>query len=130
VRLGLAYLDQVTFDWEQPWGARPLYYWYYTTQAKFHAGPKTWRDWNGKFSAELVENQILIEGAGQDGQDVGYWDSPSETETAYGPVYATTLCALQLQVYYRYLPTFKPPEPIEYEEPATPEGEIEIEITI
>jgi hypothetical protein len=27
-----------------------------------------------------------------------------------GPVYATTLAALSLQVYYRFLPTYKPIE--------------------
>jgi hypothetical protein len=29
-------------------------------------------------------------------------------ETYLGPVYSTTLAALTLQVYYRFLPTYKP----------------------
>ena len=32
-RRGLVWLEQITFDWEEPWGARPVYYWYYATQA-------------------------------------------------------------------------------------------------
>jgi hypothetical protein len=30
-------------------------------------------------------------------------------EVEYGPVYATTMAALTLQVYYRFLPTYKAP---------------------
>lgn len=125
-RLGLVYLDSIGCDFEQPWGARPFYYWYYTTQAKFHAGPEIWKKWNAVFAPELVEHQIVIEGGGVDGKNIGYWKSPSETED-YGSVYDTTLCALQLQVYYRYLPTFKTPQLIDHHERQAAPDEIKIE---
>ena len=45
----------------------------------------------------------------------GSWTSPganseheSGKEVNLGPVYSTTLAALTLQVYYRFLPTYKP----------------------
>lgn len=107
VRQGLAWLDRVTFDWENPWSAWPIYHWYYITQAKFHAGPRLWREWNDKFAMELVRSQTVLPGEGIDGKDIGYWLGPTQHEERHGPVYGTTLCALMLQVYYRYLPTFK-----------------------
>jgi hypothetical protein len=36
-------------------------------------------------------------------------DQPACPEVEYGPVYATTMAALTLQVYYRFLPTYKAP---------------------
>jgi hypothetical protein len=41
----------------------------------------------------------------------GYWSSPGATkQQAIDRWYTTALCALTLQVYYRYLPTYKKPE--------------------
>ncbi len=129
---GLDYLAQnATFNWREPWGHSPVYYWYYTTQAKFHAGGNTWQQWNGMFSRELVRNQTVLKGASEDGKDMGFWDSPGEKEHGDGRVMDTCLCALQLQVYYRYLPTFKTPKAIEEDEDLVSDmDEIEIDITI
>jgi hypothetical protein len=117
-RAGLRWLEQnATCEWTNPWGRSPLYYWYYTTQAMFHEGGETWKKWNAKFAPQLVRNQTVVKNAiqGPDGKlvDIGYWmpiadHVPPEYCQAF--VYNTTLCALQLQVYYRYLPTFKTPE--------------------
>ncbi|MBA4387359.1 MAG: hypothetical protein C0404_05220, partial [Verrucomicrobia bacterium] len=106
-RSGLQWLEQVTFDWQNPWGARPIYYWYYITQAKFHGGGDTWNNWNKVFSPQLVKNQIVQKGAGIDGKDIGYWENAKD---GHGLVYSTTLCCLMLEVYYRYLPTFQTPK--------------------
>ncbi|OGV62266.1 MAG: hypothetical protein A2498_00375 [Lentisphaerae bacterium RIFOXYC12_FULL_60_16] len=114
VRNALVYLDQVTFDWKAPWGARPIYYWYYITQVKFHEGGETWKKWNNVFAMQLVNNQTVLKGAGADGKDIGYWDAPAEAEKSHGLVYNTALCTLMLEVYYRYLPTFKAPKDIDY----------------
>jgi hypothetical protein len=131
---GLDYMAQkATFNWRQPWGNSPVYYWYYATQAKFHAGGSTWQQWNNQFSRELVRNQTVMKGAGDDGKDLGYWDSPGAKEHTggNGRVMDTCLCALQLQVYYRYLPTFKTPKVIEEDEDLVSDmDEIEIDITI
>jgi hypothetical protein len=87
------------------WAAAPkesLYGWYYATQAMFQQGGKEWKAWNRKFQKELNDNQ----------NPEGYWVCPSDShgpkpETLTGKVYATTLCALMLTVYYRYLPSSK-----------------------
>jgi hypothetical protein len=114
-RNGLAVMETWTCKWDEAGGGDPLYYWYYATQAKFHAGGDIWNNWNKQFSMELVKNQIVLKGAGADGKDIGYWEcAQSGGKEAKGHstglVYNTTLCCLMLEVYYRYLPTYKPPE--------------------
>ncbi|MDI6773988.1 MAG: terpene cyclase/mutase family protein [Verrucomicrobiota bacterium] len=113
----LAYLmatDQ--FDWNRAaegdrW--RMVYRWYYNTQARFHEGGECWKTWNKAFSVPMVKAQIVIPQAIQapSGKmvDIGYWDVDNGKG---GLVMDTTLCALMLQVYYRYLPTFQKPEEI------------------
>jgi len=126
-KMGLKLLEQATCDWEKPWSTNPIYNWYYTTQAKFHAGGATWSSWNKQFAVQLMKNQIIVPKAIEDPQgrlvDIGYWKAaapgdpakkvPGEHCQSY--VYNTTLCALTLQVYYRYLPTYKPPQDAELE---------------
>jgi hypothetical protein len=88
-------------DFEGP-NAFPLYSWYYGTQVMFQRGGNGWKKWNAKFQKLLLENQY----------DDGHWESPSDKESQRfdmagidHQVYSTTLCALMLTVYYRYLPT-------------------------
>ncbi|HBA86146.1 MAG TPA: hypothetical protein DCZ95_18850 [Verrucomicrobia bacterium] len=103
-RGGLQSLQGTSCDWEKPmhW---PMYGWYYITQAKFHQGGQSWAGWNAKFARVFVKNQ----------NEDGSWTSAGANldkndgkEVYLGPVYATTLAALTLQVYYRFLPTYKP----------------------
>ena len=103
-RQGLQALVGSNCDWEKPdqW---PMYAWYYITQAKFHQGGQTWSGWNSKFARVYVKNQ----------NEDGSWTSAGANlsgdtgkEINLGPVYSTTLAALTLQVYYRFLPTYKP----------------------
>ena len=69
----------------------------------FQRGGKDWKTWNTKFQALLKKHQ----------NPAGYWDSPAtgiETDRMGmqdidNKVYSTTLSALQLTVYYRYLPS-------------------------
>jgi hypothetical protein len=102
-RQGLQALQGASCDWDkpEPW---PLYAWYYISQAKFHQGGQTWDGWNAKFARNYVKGQ----------NEDGSWTSPGAKgdfgggkETGDGPVYSTTLAALTLQVYYRFLPTYK-----------------------
>ena len=91
-----------------------LYQWYYQTQAMFqgfNGKGGGWKKWNKMFTRELLKRQ----------KSDGRWESPAfEHAKAAGkghgeqrfkgldqPVYATSLCCLMLEVYYRYLPTFK-----------------------
>lgn len=97
-RKGLNALQSADCDWNQPteW---PMYAWYYITQAKYHRGGSEWQAWNNDFAREFTKNQNAD----------GSWNTPSKThETAQGPVYSTALAALTLQVYYRFLPSYKP----------------------
>ncbi|MEA2013586.1 MAG: hypothetical protein U9O87_11025, partial [Verrucomicrobiota bacterium] len=77
-----------------------VYNWYYATQAMFHHGKSTWRGWNKMFQPQLIKNQ----------ESDGHWELPGGFKEDWTPYYATTLCTLMLEVYYRYLPTFKLPK--------------------
>ncbi|OGV58765.1 MAG: hypothetical protein A2X45_20795 [Lentisphaerae bacterium GWF2_50_93] len=104
----------MTCDWAsaQSWS---IYQWYYQTQAIFQGysgeGP-TWKRWNQEFTKSLLKEQ----------EADGHWSTPEQKygkdksgEVAKGHfkgemdlnVYSTSLCCLMLEVYYRYLPTFK-----------------------
>jgi hypothetical protein len=130
----LQWLKRADCVWEKPWSESPIYHWYYITQVKFHAGGGVWADWNKQFSPALVKNQVVVKNAIEDTKgnlvDIGYWKSAAPKEHCQSYVYNTTLCALMLQVYYRYLPTYKTPEVIT-DEPSTLEDkdkDVEIEI--
>jgi hypothetical protein len=86
-------------DWEKTKGSGyVLYGWYYITQAMFQASdPECWEYWNPRFSKMLTERQ----------NKDGSWGYPSQSHEKYGPVYSTGLCCLMLEVYYRYLPTYR-----------------------
>ena len=116
-----------------------------------------WTSWNKQFQPELIKKQVVIKDAiaDPDGKmrDIGYWDSPSDGEhgggggapveairwadgnqiagksTLGGRVQDTCLSALQLMVYYRYLPTFKTPEVVADVDVAV-EDEDEVKINI
>ena len=53
----------------------------------------------------LVLGASFARAGGVDGKDIGYWDGLDKY--CKSSVYNTTLCTLMLEVYYRYLPTFK-----------------------
>lgn len=97
--------DQVVWDdkKEHRGHSNPTYNWYYETQAMFHAGTSHWKKWNKVFSETLVRKQ----------KSDGHWDCPGKVgkdTPEYDPWYTTCLCCLSLQVYYRYLPTYKMPK--------------------
>jgi hypothetical protein len=95
----------------------PLYQWYYQTQAIFQAydgDGHVWKQWNDQFQTALIKEQ----------ESDGHWKSvrekySKEKQDGHGEnmhslgsklnidIYATALCTLMLEVYYRYLPTFK-----------------------
>jgi hypothetical protein len=102
VRNGIKYLEPQVCKWPEKAakdakakGTAAVYGWYYLTQAKFQEGGSTWNNWNKQFSRELVQNQ----------EEDGHWEGGDHDPGSH--VYTTTLCALMLQVYYRYLPSYK-----------------------
>jgi len=134
-RQGLAVMDPWVFKYNAAGGpGADLYYWYYATQAKFHAGGEIWNNWNKMFSIELVNSQIILKGAGVDGKDIGYWECPKGADGkevkghSTGLVYNTCLNCLQLEVYYRYLPTYKEQEVIDLAQDTGTSDEISIEV--
>jgi len=89
-----------------------MYAWYYISQTKFHQGGANWSNWNNQFAPQFIRAQQVSED-----KKVGFWTSAGLTlkkgttgREDMHPVYATTLAALTLQVYYRFLPTYQPIE--------------------
>jgi len=97
----------------------PQYYCYYASQCKYQAGMcqgatpanvKSWQDWNLAMKALYPRTIITLPEKipGPDGKPraIGYWkykDATCGGEKA--TTMATCLAALQMMVYYRYLPT-------------------------
>lgn len=99
-----------------------IFTWYYQTQVIFQATKGrggVWKRWNNAFSKALIKEQnpdgswstpAQKYGAGHldpkkvnaEWKYVDFYKSNVDLE-----IYATTLCCLTLEVYYRYLPTYK-----------------------
>lgn len=106
--------------------ACPQYYSYYAAQCKYQAGMcqgatagnvKSWQDWNLAMKAlypkSIVTLNETIEGVDGKPKAIGYWPRhKAESHSDAGDVMSTCLCALQLMVYYRYLPTTKIAKPV------------------
>ncbi len=77
-----------------------LYYWYYATLGMYQLGGVHWQQWNDALRKTLVETQR------KSGSLAGSWD-PNTVWGGYGGrVYSTSLAALCLEVYYRFLPMY------------------------
>ena len=82
----------------------------FTTQAKFHGGDTTFMPWNKELTPKLIKGQTVVKSASSDGKDLGFWPLPSDSARQKGDVYNTAIASLMETVYYRYLPTYRPPE--------------------
>ncbi len=81
-------------------GTVNVYYWYYGTLAMFQLQGEYWRRWNEALQTQLLGSQRKT------GRLAGSWD-PDDTWGVYGGrIYSTSLSALCLEVYYRYLPVY------------------------
>jgi hypothetical protein len=81
-------------------GGKHIYGWYYDTQAAFNAQGDTWTTWNSVFKPTLLKNQ----------HPDGYWPDQTGKVTAKNMkavLLRTTWCTLQLEVYYRHLPSYQ-----------------------
>ena len=98
---------QVAPEEKMFYSAVAQYYFYYATQCKFHQGGKHWDNWNKAMKSRYVKAQQIKRDAIKDDKgkdcDIGWWENADSFSDR--PVMDTCLAALQLMVYYRYLPT-------------------------
>jgi Squalene-hopene cyclase C-terminal domain len=81
-------------------GKSNFYYWYYATLGLYQLQDEHWTRWNEALTTTLTRSQR------RDGDLAGSWD-PDDVWGGYGGrVYSTSLGALCLEVYYRYLPLY------------------------
>lgn len=77
---------------------------YYATQVLKQYGGKLWDDWNVKMRDQLIQTQE------KSGHGAGSWyfddTSPGNPGRVGGRLYHTTMCAMILEVYYRYMPIY------------------------
>lgn len=114
-------------------GTCAQYYYYYATQSKFHEGGRAWDRWNREMKPRYIKAQQIQRKAIADPkgkmQDIGWWENVDQHGDR--PVMDTCLAALQLMVYYRYLPTTSAEATkFEIEVLATPEDPDEIVIDV
>jgi hypothetical protein len=83
-------------------GGTNMYYNYYATQVMHHYRGDLWKKWNVAMREHLVKTQA------KQGHEHGSWHFTGDHGTnAGGRLYATTLAAMTLEVYYRYLPIYR-----------------------
>ncbi len=85
-------------------GLRDIYYWYYATQVLHNLLGPEWDRWNRQMRRTLIETQV------KEGCAAGSWDpnvpEPDARGAYGGRIMMTSLSALTLEVYYRYLPLY------------------------
>ena len=79
-----------------------MYFNYYATIALHHYGGTEWEQWNTTMRDQLVATQVM------DGPAAGSWQVTDPHGGSGGQIYQTCLSVLTLEVYYRYLPLYRP----------------------
>ncbi len=124
VKASLEFMDKwkPTFDKKHMAGGNnSQYYSYYASQCKYQAGmckgatpanQNSWKDWNvamkGLYPKAIIDDKnkdgtpMTVTDPGGKERQCGHWKN---NDGFSSEVMATALCALQLMVYYRYLPT-------------------------
>ena len=99
------YLRQHLPEWNPAArGTIHFYYWYYATLALHLSGAQAFEEWNAALQ------KALLQGQRRDGAAAGSWDPIDQLGERGGRLYATTMAALCLEVYYRYLPFYRQTE--------------------
>ncbi len=89
-------------------GKTNLYYWYYATLGMYQLQGTHWQRWNDALRSTLVASQRKT------GPLAGTWDPDSVWGCYGGRIYSTTMAALCLEVYYRFLPLYADAAPAEF----------------
>lgn len=95
--------EAVRFISSQPpgTGETDYYYWYYGSLSLMQLQNDAWNRWNLRTREHLVGKQRT------DGPAAGSWDPVDQWSNRGGRVYSTAFATLTLEVYYRYLPTYR-----------------------
>ncbi len=81
-------------------GQPDFYYWYYGSLAMFQLQDERWATWNSALQKQLIARQEA------DGDMAGSFGLDEVWSGYGGRVYTTSIAALCLEVYYRYLPVY------------------------
>lgn len=93
-----AYLSRALPD-----GRRPnFYYWYCGSLALYHHPGTAWEEWNRRMKP------ILLSAQSASGTHAGSWPAAGDWAKAAGRLGTTAFATLTLEVYYRYLPLYRP----------------------
>ena len=78
-----------------------VYHDYYATLALHHSRHHAWDEWNGKLRDHLVRTQA------KKGHEAGSWHFADPWGDIGGRLYTTAMCAMTLEVFYRYMPLYE-----------------------
>ncbi len=78
-----------------------IYHDYYATLTLHHSRHRDWDKWNVKLRDHLVATQV------SEGHEKGSWHFDDRWGDVGGRLYTTAMCAMTLEVYYRYLPMYE-----------------------
>ena len=78
-----------------------VYHDYYATLALHHSRHHAWEKWNSKLRDHLVRTQATK------GHEAGSWHFADPWGDIGGRLYTTAMCAMTLEVYYRYMPLYE-----------------------
>jgi hypothetical protein len=82
--------------WDIDAGTIDFVYWFWGSLAARQIGGTTWRPWNEALKQSLLPNQDRSGGCSR-----GSWPAVDAWSDAAGRVYATAMCCLSLETYYR-----------------------------
>lgn len=78
-----------------------IYHNYYASLALHHSRHPAWDKWNKQLRDHLVRTQVT------QGHMKGSWHFPDKWGDVGGRLYTTALCAMTLEVYYRFMPLYE-----------------------
>jgi len=86
------------------WGIQPdnMYYNYYAAQVLAHIDGPAWTRWNAAMRDHLIATQATH------GHEAGSWYFAGGHGDVGGRVYNTAMAVMILEVYYRYMPLYRP----------------------
>lgn len=78
-----------------------VYHDYYATLALHHSRHQAWEKWHVPLREHLIKTQATK------GHEAGSWHFADKNGDVGGRLYTTAMCAMTLEVYYRYLPLYQ-----------------------